>query len=126
MRDAKCPLRSHPQNHVRQNVSFVAFCLMLYVVRTMPTKKDLKYLLSPSEQGGRRRFQEVLNKLIDQPCTIVLTHVLLSAGGDFVTVTGTVRSVDEQYVLLEIEQKSDAPRIMALQLDMICSIEKTK
>ncbi len=55
-------------------------------------------------------------------CTVTLTGATVATEG--ISITGTLRDMDDEWALFEVEQKKGDARLTAIRLDSIESLEE--
>lgn len=97
------------------------FALVIYIMTSMPTKKDLRRIAGRS--GSREaELLSMLRGKIGSECELVLLESGLTAGG--MRVSGTIRDVDDEWVLMECPQKKGEMRTKVLRISLIEGIEQ--
>lgn len=107
------------------------FGLVIYLVATMPTKRDIKRLLEGDTQGARLRRREMRSMLEDRLnriCTVTLDDPVPSLSESMVLlggnrVAGMVIDVDDEWVLMDVPAKKGGPVRHAIRLECIAGIE---
>ncbi|WP_415962663.1 hypothetical protein [Collinsella tanakaei] len=95
----------------------ISFALLIYLICTVPTKKDLKRLLEPPNYSRANKYRSALRSHIGTRCTVTLTDATVATGG--IRVTGTLHDMDDEWALFEVEQKKGSARLTAVRLDSI-------
>ena len=98
----------------------VNFVLLIYIVSAMPTKKDLRKLAD----GARPREAElgrVLRERVGAPCELVLSEPGMVAGG--MRLAGTVRDVDDEWVLVDCPAKKGGVELKILRISHVEGVE---
>ena len=87
----------------------ISVCLLAYIMSVMVTKKDLrKFLGDQQSRTGEMRS--------------LLAEASTAAGGT--RLDGTLADVDDEWVLVEAEQKKGGTRSVALRLDLVQGLEE--
>lgn len=96
--------------------------LIAYIICTVPTKADLKRALGTSSGERADKYRNALRKRIGSRYAVTLTDATVATDGMF--ITGTLRDVDDEWALFEVEQKKGGGRLAAVRLDSIASLEE--
>ena len=97
------------------------FALTVYIMAAMPTKKDLRKLMDASE-SREAELARMLREHMGSSCELVLSEVGVTAGG--MRLSGTVRDVDDEWVLLECSDKKGVTRLKVLRISLVEGIER--
>lgn len=100
-----------------ETFGMVSFALLIYLICTVPTKKDLKRFLETAN-GSRG----ALSSRMGTRCTVTLADTTIATEGT--TLTGTLRDVDDEWALFEVEHKKGGAHLTAIRLDSIESFEE--
>lgn len=100
----------------------ISFALLIYLICTVPTKKDLKRFLESANGSRANKYKGVLSGRMGTQCTVTLADATIATEG--ITFTGTLRDVDDEWALFEVEQKKGDARLTAVRLDSIESLEE--
>lgn len=98
------------------------FALTVYIMASMPTKKDLRKLTDASE-SREAELGRMLREHIGSSCELVLAEAGVTAGG--MRLSGTVRDVDDEWVLMERPGKKGGTQLKALRISLIEGIERS-
>lgn len=108
--------------------SMVTFVLVIYIMASMPTKKDIRRLARPEAEGRRQKgLRDLLRERVGTPCTLNLADahaVVNELGGNVVELAGTVVDVDDDWVLMEALDKKGHRRLIAMRLDQVTGINE--
>lgn len=97
------------------------FALTVYIMAAMPTKKDLRKLMDASE-SREAELVRMLREHMGSSCELVLSEAGVTAGG--MRLSGTVRDVDDEWVLLECSGKKGGTQLKALRISLVEGIEQ--
>lgn len=97
------------------------FALTVYIMAAMPTKKDLRKLTDASE-SREAELGRMLRERIGSSCELVLAEAGVTAGG--MRFSGTVRDVDDEWVLMECSDKKGGTQLKALRISLVEGIEQ--
>lgn len=104
-------------------IIWVVFALLVWTAWNMPTKAEIRRLLSGvGEEGRPHGWRSAIEGRVGAPCTLTLTEPLYACGTSG-ELAGTVIDVDDEWVLLEVSDKKGT-RQVAVRLDMIKGIEE--
>lgn len=98
------------------------FALTVYIMAAMPTKKDLRKLMDASE-SREAELGRMLREHMGSSCELVLSEAGVTAGG--MRLSGTVRDVDDEWVLMECPGKKGGTQLKALRISLIEGIERS-
>lgn len=99
----------------------LSVCLLAYIMSVMVTKKDLRKFLG-DQQSRTGEMRSLLEARKGTACTLVLAEASTAAGGT--RLDGTLVDVDDEWVLVEAEQKKGGTRSVALRLDRVQGLEE--
>ena len=99
----------------------LSVCLLAYIMSVMVTKKDLRKFLG-DQQSRTNEMRSLLEARKGTACTLVLAEASTAAGGT--KLVGTLVDVDDEWVLVEAEQKKGGTRSVALRLDRVQGLEE--
>lgn len=106
-----------------ETFGMISFALLIYLICTVPTKKDLKRFLESANGSRVNKYREALSSRMGTRCSVTLADATIATEG--ITLTGTLRDVDDEWALFEVEQKKGGARLTAVRLDSIeCFEEK--
>lgn len=105
-----------------ETFGMVGFALLIYLICTVPTKKDLKRFLESANGSRANKYREALSSRMGTRCSVTLADATIATEG--ITLTGTLRDVDDEWALFEVEQKKGGARLTAVRLDSIESFEE--
>lgn len=97
------------------------FALVIYIAATMPTKKDLRRIERRSDTR-ETELRQMLRERIGAECELVLTQTSSTAGGP--RLTGTIRDVDDEWVLVDCPPKKGGVQRKALRIALVEGIEQ--
>lgn len=97
------------------------FGITVYIMAVMPTKKDVRKLLGVSEPR-EAELGRMLRERIGTSCELVVYEAGITAGG--MRLSGTVRDVDDEWVLVECAGKKGGIQLKALRISLIEGIEQ--
>lgn len=100
----------------------ISLALLTYLICTVPTKKDLKRFLESANGSRANKYKGALGGRMGTQCTVTLADATIATEG--ITFTGTLRDVDDEWALFEVEQKKGGTRLTAVRLDSIESLEE--
>lgn len=100
-----------------------AFALAVYIVVTMPTKKDIRKLVGHSETTAAE-LRSMLRAHIGQTCDLILSDADSVVGGT--RLSGIVRDVDDEWVLVECVPKPGKQQLRVLRLELVEGIERRR
>lgn len=92
------------------------FAMVVYIMATMPTKKDLRKLADDS-CPREAELGRMLRERIGSSCELVLSEAGVTAGG--MRLAGTVLDVDDEWVLMECPGKKDVTQLKALRIALV-------
>lgn len=105
-----------------ETFGMVSFALLIYLICTVPTKKDLKRFLESANGSRANKYRGALGGRMGTRCTVTLADATIATEGT--TFTGTLRDVDDEWALFEVEHKKGGARLTAIRLDSIESFEE--
>lgn len=105
-----------------ETFGMVSFALLIYLICTVPTKKDLKRFLESANGSRANKYRGALSSRMGTRCTVTLADATIATEGT--TFTGTLRDVDDEWALFEVEQKKGGAHLTAIRLDSIESFEE--
>ncbi len=88
--------------------SIMTFALVIYIMTTMATKKDLRRL-TERDSGRSGEMRSMLEARIGTTCTLVLTDASILAN-PAAELTGVIRDVDDEWVLVETRARTGRAR----------------
>lgn len=97
------------------------FALTAYIMAAMPTKKDLRKLMDASE-SREAELVRMLREHMGSSCELVLSEAGVTAGG--MRLSGMVRDVDDEWVLMECPDKKGGTQLKALRISLVEGIER--
>lgn len=97
------------------------FGIAVYIMAVMPTKKDVRKLLGVSEPR-EAELGRILRERIGTSCELVVYEAGITAGG--MRLSGTVRDVDDEWVLMACPDKKSDTQLKALRISLIEGIEQ--
>lgn len=95
-------------------IGYIVFALVIYLIVAMPSKRDVRRLASPD--GEARRAQGLKTELAakkGEMCTLDLVDMSIIG---LAAATGTIVDIDDEWVLVEMEGKKGARKLVALRL----------
>lgn len=98
------------------------FALVIYVITTMPTKKDLRRIERRSE-SREEELRSVLRDRIGLECELILSETGFTAGGTH--LSGTIQDVDDEWVLVECRDKKGATQMKVLRIALVEGVESS-
>ncbi len=96
------------------------FAMVVYIMATMPTKRDLRKLADDA-RPREAELGRMLRERIGSACELVLAEAGVTAGG--MRLAGTVRDVDDEWVLMECPDKKGGIQLKALRIALVEGIE---
>ena len=103
---------------------WVIFALLIWILCTMPTKAEIRRLLSNVGADGQPHgWRSAIEGRMGASCKLTLTEPLY-AWGTPGELSGTVLDVDDEWVLVEVPDKKGAPQRVAVRLEQIKGIEE--
>lgn len=96
------------------------FCILIYC--TMPTKRDVRRWLADREGLRAGEHAALFRERIGQTCTLVLAEASVTAGST--RLAGTLRDVDDEWLLMECPGKEGGTQMKALRLELVVSVEE--
>ena len=96
--------------------------LIIYIISTMPTKKDFKRVIESSNGERAKKYKSALRNRLGTRCTVTLSDATVATDG--INITGTLQDVDDEWALFAVEQKKGGTRLTAIRLDSIDSLEE--
>lgn len=100
----------------------IILALLTYLMCTVPTKKDLKRFLESANGSRVDKCKRALSGRMGSRCTVTLADATVATEG--ISITGTLRDMDDEWALFEVEQKKGDARLTAIRLDSIESLEE--
>lgn len=96
------------------------FAMVVYIMATMPTKKDLRKLTDDA-CPREAELGRMLRERIGSSCELVLSETGVIAGG--IRLAGTVLDVDDEWVLMECPGKKGGSELKALRIALVEGVE---
>lgn len=100
----------------------IILALLTYLMCTVPTKKDLKRFLESANGSRADKCKRALSGRMRSRCTVTLADATVATEG--ISITGTLRDMDDEWALFGVEQKKGGTRLTAVRLDSIESLEE--
>lgn len=108
--------------------SMSTFVFLIYIMASMPTKKDIRRLALPEVEGRRQEgLRDLLRERVGTSCTLNLADahaVVNELSGSVMELAGTVVDVDDEWVLMEASDKKGRRRRIAMRLDQVAGINE--
>ena len=98
----------------------ITFCLVIYIICAMPTKKYIRRLL---EDDGRRtpKIRALLEERMGKRCVLMFEESVTPFG---VRLEGTLVDIDDEWLLVECPKKKGDPELKAVRLELVTGIEE--
>lgn len=96
------------------------FAMVVYIMATMPTKKDLRKLTDDT-CPREAELGLMLRERIGSTCELVLSEAGVTAGG--MRLAGTVLDVDDEWVLMECADKKGIIQRKVLRISLVEGID---
>ena len=96
------------------------FAMVVYIMATMPTKKDLRNLMDDA-RPREVELGRMLRERIGSTCELVLFEAGVTAGG--MRLAGTVLDVDDEWVLMECADKKGITQLKALRIALVEGVD---
>lgn len=100
----------------------ISLALITYLICTTPTKKDIKRFLESANGSRADKYKRALGDRMGSRCTATLADATVAT--ESISITGTLRDVDDEWALFEVEQKKGGTHLTAVRLDSIESLEE--
>ena len=100
---------------------FITFCLVIYIISAMPTKNELRKLLTVRDTRASA-LRSLLAEHVGTACTLLLADATATAPGT--SVSGVLQDVDDEWLLIECPVGKGATQLKALRLEYVSGIEE--
>ena len=101
-------------------ISCATFAMVVYIMTAMATKRDLRKLADDA-RPREAELGRVLRERVGAPCELVLSEPGMVAGG--MRLAGTVRDVDDEWVLMECPAKTGGVELKVLRISHVEGVE---
>lgn len=101
-------------------ISVMTFVLVIYIMSSMATKKDLERFGARREDGRSHEMRRMLEERRGSCCALRLDDASFAAGG--IELSGEVVDVDDEWVLVRASAKGGGCRMVAVRLAHVRSL----
>lgn len=106
-----------------ETFAILTFALVIYIMCTMPTKKEIRRLLNADSEDRRRvELLELLKARKGSSCAISLNEVHYVANK--ASLEGELVDIDDDWVLVRATGKKGATQLVAVRLENVEGLDE--